>query len=1365
MKLLIVLFLLPLASGWKNCSNPVKNFTTFFSTFHIPPNSVVVVGGYLPSPTEPWDCNTTKGVIYNNVNAVFSRYVNSGQGFTITASQSVFNPAAYQLYFHKPTNGRPDAWAHLRVCKWDTNYTIGGTENDNTRGKQCLFNLRIPFYLPDNKNYIVGLSWSGETLKVYSPSGIRTFFIPNSDWSMAVVECYHSKSCGFQPVSEERYYTINVTADGQLSYSPCNNCLAYADNVFAVEDGGFIPESFSFSNWFLLTNSSTHIQGIYATRQPLRLACLWAIPVLQGTGSTIWFNSTDGANCNGHQSNFSFDALRFNVNESLNALGSTFATGVTLYTVVGSVTLRCANDSEPEYLDAYGVIPFGELAEPFYCWANITTATNSTLMFIGVLPNSIHEVVVTAYGAVYINGYRYFQTSHVNGVQFRFETDQVNGFWTVAYATDADVLVKLNGTNIERVLYCVDPLTRLKCQQLRFELDDGFYPLAPVDVVDKPFSFVTLPTFADHMYVQFNFSLEYADYNEDFDLLGFNLTINGQRSYCVHSRQFTTSGNVKTNTGHQFYFYTQRSASNGCPFNIDTINNYLTFGKICFSYGDAGAGCGIDVIVESPYRVIKVTTIFVSYTDGYIISGMPKPSEGVQDVSTVVLDVCCTYSIYGHTGDGVIRLTNDTYLGGLYYTSPGGALLGFKNVSTGEIYSVTPCSLTQQVAVVSDDIVGVVSSSAKLSDQFSFAYTTVTDQFYYMTDGNSTCAEPVLTYSSLGVCQDGALRIMQPRQDTTQPTPIVSGVISIATNFTLSVVTEYIQLANTPISVDCAMYVCNGNPRCNMLLSQYSSACQTIESALQLSAKLESIEVTNLLTVSEDNLQIANITTFNGGGYNFTNLMGSTYSTKSVIEDVLFDKVVTSGLGTVDADYKACSNGLSVADLVCAQYYQGVMVLPGVVDAEKLHMYSASLMGGMALGGITAAAALPFSYAVQARLNYVALQTDVLQRNQQMLAESFNNAIGNITNAFSSVNDAISQTADGLHTVAEALSKVQDVVNTQGMALNHLTLQLQHNFQAISSSIADIYRRLDQLTADAQVDRLINGRLAALNAFVSQTLTKYSQVQASRALAKQKINECVLSQSPRFGFCGDGGRHVFTVTQAAPQGLLFLHTVLRPTSSINVTAAAGICVDGSGYALSEPGLVLVYEQNQYVITPRVMFEPRQPQISDFVRIDGCDVEYFNVTSDLLPDIFPDFIDVNKTLEDILSQLQNNTGPKFDIDIFNATYLNLSSEIADLELRSESLHNTTEELKRLIDNINSTLVDLEWLNRVETYIKWPWWVWLLIAIALIFTVSLLLFCCIATGCCGCCGCCASCLTGCCKGPRLQPYEAIEKVHVQ
>lgn len=117
----------------------------------------------------------------------------------------------------------------------------------------------------------------------------------------------------------------------------------------------------------------------------------------------------------------------------------------------------------------------------------------------------------------------------------------------------------------------------------------------------------------------------------------------------------------------------------------------------------------------------------------------------------------------------------------------------------------------------------------------------------------------------------------------------------------------------------------------------------------------------------------------------------------------------------------------------------------------------------------------------------------------------------------------------------------------------------------------------------------------------------------------------------------------------------------------------------------------------------------------------------------------------------------------NLNLYNQTVLNLTEDISKLYEKAESLHNKTIILQQLIDNLNNTYVDLEWLNRVETYIKWPWYVWLVIFLALAAFTFLMLYCCIATGCCGCLSCIFSSCAD-CRGRRLQRYE-VEKIHIQ
>nr|WCC62853.1 spike protein [Bat Coronavirus MlGX17] len=1359
MKYILLLFIVCYTSVTPQCVGPVS-LNRFFSRFNLPTNAQLVVGGYLPNASANWHCgNGRNPVTYNNTHGFFMR-VNQGNndGLVMGISQAIFDSSKWQLYLFKPKNTNKVA---LRICKWPHAVDISVSAGAPTF-TECLFRHgNLSFDLPPNQDIVIGLTWSGNSFTLFTDR-ITKFTLDNADWSTIRAICLNGAYCAMQFPRSIIYYKFNTSSG--FSYSVCDgpDCEGFATNVFAVEAGGYIPESFSFNNWFLLTNTSTLISGRVLSSQPVIVSCLLPVPKFLTGSSTFYFNSSLDDSCNGATRNDTPDAFRFNINDTDSLV---YANSVVLTTVEGfTIALVCSNTSDPLQASHFS-IPLGRTSTAFYCFLNVSSGDNYTLEFLSVLPPSVREFVITKYGSIYINGYGYVHAGELVSVGINIPaSSDTYGVWTVAATNFADVMVEVNGTNIVRLLYCDTPERRLMCSQLSFELNDGFYAITPGNEYyqEQPTAFVQLPAFNNHADFAMSLNVTFGE-RVNSDMQTFSLLFNNDKVSCVTTSQFTFkiyTDFQPRNAYHDLIF------QSGCPFTPHSLNNYLSFGKLCVSNETLAEACQIQVYVKRSSNTIYITTLYFQHTSGDVVTGVPNALGGVSDVSFFTEGVCSKYTIYGQKGQGQIVRSNLKYLAGLYYTAPSGQIMAFKNITTGVIYSVLPCTFSQQAVFIDGSIVGVMSSQ---NNSAAYNHTVEMPGFYYHSNDDSNCTEPELVYSNIGVCKSGSIGLVPLGSTQPKIQPMSEGIVSIPTNLTMQIRTEYIQLFNRPISIDRAMYVCNGNERCNKLLAQYASACQTIENSLQLSARLESVEVNDMLTVSYEALELGTIEKFGGGNYNFTNLLSTAADKRSTIEDILFDKVVTNGLGTVDEDYKKCSNGLSIADLVCAQYYNGIMVLPGVADAERVHMYSASLMGGMVLGGVTAAAALPFSYAVQARLNYVALQTDVLQRNQQMLAESFNNAIGNITSAFESVNDAISNTAQGLNTVAQALGKVQDVVNEQGLALSHLTHQLQNNFQAISSSIEDIYSRLDQLTADAQVDRLITGRLAALNAFVSQTMTKYVEVQASRRLAQQKVNECVKSQSLRYGFCGQDGEHIFSVVQSAPQGLMFLHTVLVPSAYINVTAVAGLCVDDvKGFTLREPGSVMFKFSNgssSFYVSPRKMFEPRSLSVTDLMQVDSCVISYFNVTSEELPDVVPDYIDVNKTLEDILANLPSRPSPEFPLDVFNATYLNLTGEIADLEMRSESLKNTTEELKLLINNINNTLVNLEWLNRVETYIKWPWWVWLIIVIVLIFVVSLLVFCCISTGCCGCCGCCGACFSGCCKGPRLQPYETFEKVHIQ
>nr|WCC63109.1 spike protein [Bat Coronavirus MpYN20] len=1332
------------------------------------------VSGYLPSP-DSWSCITTPfGVanITHNAKAVFVSYYTFGREFAIGVGNSK-NNASLGIYFYHHNGNKI---TYLRVCRWDKYYLTSILPTSTTNGEDCFIdvNLRLNFVDQDSHNDIFGLSWSGDRLLMYSKTGIVQYYIPGiGDLDVVSFRCVLKETCAHQVITKAITAIVNTTAEGFISgYSVCDDCKGFPKYVFAVTEGGGIPPNFQFDNWFYLTNSSTPISGMFTSVQPFNLSCVWPVPSLTSNSLPVYFNMSknSGAKCNGY-SNFDIgivDAMRFSLNFTDKQIVRNGV--ISVFTSNNVYNFSCTNSS---VLNTGNTIPFGDVTHTHYCYinyfTNMSTGAN-TSQFVGVLPPQVKEFVIMRNGDFHLNGYRIFSVGTVESVIFNITTRDGRDFWTVAFANNAEVLTEINSTTIQNLLYCNNPVNTIKCQQLRFNLDDGFYSHTFDSADNLPRTIVRLPKYVTHSYVNITVGVNFEDKSLANYRIGFaddetSIGNDNRTTVCVDTTTVTTR--LKFLAFSTFSTVVDIQAGS-CPFSYLNLNNYLSFGSLCFSTRPNG-GCMMSVVAKGYFGEFqKVGVLYVSHTKGDNILGVPEnnlPTIGVSDMSDVKLNVCTTFTIYGHTGRGIINKSNNTYISGLFYTSVTGNLLGFKNSTTGEIFSISPCQLTTQVAVVSNNIVGVASATQSVKLPFDTRINLGSFYYYYKNSSAELCKTPSLMYGGLGVCDDGRLINISRSEDTFVASAVISGNITIPANFSFVVEPEYIQIMTKPVSIDCSVYVCNGNPRCLQLLTQYVSVCRNVEEPLQLNARLEALELTSMIVVQERTLNLGVAANFNDT-FDLNLALPRERQSRSAIEDLLFTKVITSGLGTVDEDYKACAERMAntIAEAGCVQYYNGIAVLPGVVDPSLLAQYTAALTGGMVLGGVTAAAAIPFSLAVQSRLNYLALQTDVLQRNQKILAQSFNAAMGNITVAFSGVSNAIQQTVSSLTTISRALNKVENVVNEQGTALSQLTKQLASNFQAISSSIEDLYNRLDRLEADQQVDRLITGRLAALNAFVTQQLLRYSEVRASRQLAQEKINECVKSQSSRYGFCGNG-THVFSVANAAPDGIMFLHANLVPTAFIQVSAFAGICVNGRALVLRGRDEVLFQKPNtnQYLITPRLLFEPRVPVSADFVEVSSCNVTFVNLTVNELPELLPDYIDVNKTLKEFAATIPNRTEMQLTLNTYNATVLNLTDEVNSLTLQASELTKIASELNLTISKINNTLVELEWLNRVETYIKWPWYVWLAISVTLIILVGLMLWCCLATGCCGCYNCLLKSCSD-CGGKRLQRYE-IEKVHIQ
>nr|QQJ42198.1 MAG: S protein [Bat coronavirus] len=1335
----------------------------------LPKSTTAFVSGYLPTPGA-WTCQTGLYTIRGIARGVFFRYFAYAERWALgVGPTSVTSFGKYSLYVQQHNNA---GWINVRICKWWQDRAPNPEAPGATSASDCLLNVRERYVIAHQSYSIIGISWTGDAVTVHGIYKLYRIYVPGaSEWNSVRVDCRHPDSCGHQII--DKPITVNVTTNNfgvVTSYTLCTSCDGFPHHVFAVQEGGKIPESFDFTNWFFLTNGSSPLDGRLVSSQPLVIQCLWPIPGLTPQAGLIYFNSSLNKNgdtrCNGYAgSSFVADHLRL----AINSTSSSFQLGViSLISNVTAYNFSCTNSTDVGSARLIGV-PFGRIYQPFYCFVTQGYNISANRTFVGVMPADVREIVVSRYGAVYVNGYRVFAVGELDAININLTSLSGADFWTVAFANEANVLVDLKETYITGVLYCDSPINRLKCQQQRFFMDDGFYSAA--EVVEPEYkSYVLLPEYSGHTSIRLEVDLTFTPSSciQCQPVVNYlKLNNDTQGSVCVHTNRFTVFWQLSTNQ----WAYDFGVRNGDCPFSYGSLNNFVKFGTICFSLTNNG-GCAMPINAINAFGyTYPIGVLYVSHSPGEAITGVPPDFVtrlGYLDSSILHLNVCTEYNVYGISGRGVINKVNSTYRTGIVYTDTAGSLVSFKNVTTGEVYSVTPCQTSVQYAVISDAIVGVMSANPAAGAGFN--YTLETPMFYYSANTNRNCTDPVLTYATIGVCADGAIGTVQPRVVETPPaTPITTGNLTIPVNFTVSIQAEYVQVSLRAVVVDCATYVCNGNVRCLQLLRQYVTACTSVENALAMNARLESQEVADMLAYDkaayESGLELGTAQFENG--FNISAVLPAGQGKGSFIEDLLFDKVITNGLGTVDADYKKCIEEKgAAADVVCRQYYNGISVLPALTDAGRMSLYTTSLMGAITLGSFGGGAvSLPFSISVYSKLNYIALQTDFIQENQKLISAAFNNAMGNITNAFTDVNNALQQTSDAIKTVATALNKVQEAVNTQGEALEKLTAQLALNFDAISSSIEDIYNRLDALAADAQVDRLINGRLTALSTFVSSQLIKYSEVKASRNLAQQKVNECVRSQSSRLGFCGNG-THLFSMVTGAPDGLMFLHTVLLPTEYKEVEAWAGLCVADKAYVLRDVQNLLFKLGDKYYVTARNMYQPRVPQVADFVQIQSCAITYVNLTTEEFSTVVPDYIDVNKTLEDFAASLPNYTAPDFGLDQYNHTFLNISEQISVLENKSAELLAITARLQGHIDNINNTLIDLEWLDRLETYIKWPWWVWLIFAIVFVLLLGLMLWCCIATGCCGCCSCITASCAGCCdcRGSKLQRYE-VEKVHVQ
>nr|AIX10748.1 Spike glycoprotein [Human coronavirus OC43] len=735
--------------------------------------------------------------------------------------------------------------------------------------------------------------------------------------------------------------------------------------------------------------------------------------------------------------------------------------------------------------------------------------------------------------------------------------------------------------------------------------------------------------------------------------------------------------------------------------------------------------------------------IFANFILHDVNSGLTCSTDLQKANTDIILGVCVNYDLYGILGQGIFVEVNATYYNSwqnLLYDSNGN-LYGFRDYITNRTFMIRSCysgrvsaafhanssepallfrnikcnyvfnnSLTRQLQPINyfDSYLGCVVNA--------YNSTAISVQTCDLTVGSGYCVDYSKNRRSRGAITTGyRFTNFEPFtvnsvNDSLEP---VGGLyeIQIPSEFTIGNMVEFIQTSSPKVTIDCAAFVCGDYAACKSQLVEYGSFCDNINAILT--------EVNELLDTTQ--LQVANSlmngvtlstklkdgVNFNVDDINFSPVLGclgsecSKASSRSAIEDLLFDKVKLSDVGFVEA-YNNCTGGAEIRDLICVQSYKGIKVLPPLLSENQFSGYTLAATSASLFPPWTAAAGVPFYLNVQYRINGLGVTMDVLSQNQKLIANAFNNALYAIQEGFDATNSA--------------LVKIQAVVNANAEALNNLLQQLSNRFGAISASLQEILSRLDALEAEAQIDRLINGRLTALNAYVSQQLSDSTLVKFSAAQAMEKVNECVKSQSSRINFCGNGN-HIISLVQNAPYGLYFIHFSYVPTKYVTARVSPGLCIAGDRGIAPKSGY-FVNVNNTWMYTGSGYYYPEPITENNVVVMSTCAVNYTKAPYVMLNTSIPNLPDFKEELDQWFKN-QTSVAPDLSLDYINVTFLDLQVEM--------------NRLQEAIKVLNQSYINLKDIGTYEYYVKWPWYVWLLICLAGVAMLVLLFFICCCTGC--------------------------------
>nr|6M39_A Chain A, Spike glycoprotein [Swine acute diarrhea syndrome coronavirus]6M39_B Chain B, Spike glycoprotein [Swine acute diarrhea syndrome coronavirus]6M39_C Chain C, Spike glycoprotein [Swine acute diarrhea syndrome coronavirus] len=588
--------------------------------------------------------------------------------------------------------------------------------------------------------------------------------------------------------------------------------------------------------------------------------------------------------------------------------------------------------------------------------------------------------------------------------------------------------------------------------------------------------------------------------------------------------------------------------------------------------------------------------------------------------------VCVTYTVEKVTFQGVLYESNFTFAQyyNLLYV---GSQLRYVRI-LGKVYEVSSCfEASYDVLYRNNQSFGLLYrsfdcnqlhiKSARFVDRLLPSHNgTATvlgclfNASYAPNDTMVNCTNPL----GDGFCADllgnvAVRRMTFEKHDTTYVAPVTNErYTEMPLDHQLILTEQFLQTTMPKFSVSCETYICDVSKACKNLLFRYGGFCQKVEADIRGAGILLDGDVSSLYsTIAAKTSSVVPTTDrFNVSQFFLPKTQSSAnkYESRSAIEDLLFSKIETTGPGFY-GDYYNCKKN-AIQDLTCAQYHNGILVIPPIMDAETLGMYGGIAAASVTLGIFGGQAGMAtWSVAMAGRLNALGVVQNALVDDVNKLANGFNQLTASVSKL--------------ALTTSSALQAIQAVVNQNAAQVESLVSGITENFGAISTNFKVISQRLDKLEADVQMDRLINGRMNVLQLFVTNYKLKIAELRNTHRYVQSLINECVYAQSLRNGFCGQG-LHVLSLMQNAPSGIMFFHYSLIPNNTITVKTTPGLCESdelGSKCIVAKDGVLVSANLSYWQWSPRNLYKPENLTFANVIAVSrGANYTTLNKTFDI-----------------------------------------------------------------------------------------------------------------------------------------------------